>query len=110
MPVLNVPAVIVKSRLPAVVRALPSVQPPPTPLKVVPALMVTPFVVIVLPVAVEEKVIVPVLDHNVPATNVIEPRTFNVGDVPVANVTVPADTVISRHAKAPVIVTVYVPA
>lgn len=88
------------------VSALPNVQPPPTPLKIICGSKFTPFVVIVLPVVVEEKVIVPVLDHSVPATNVIEPRTFNVGDVPVANVTVPADTVMSRHANAPVIVTV----
>jgi len=72
--------------------------------------MVTPFVVTVLPAIVDEKFIAPVLDQTVPTASDIDPRILRVGVVPVANVTVPADTVISRHAKAPVIVTVYVPA
>jgi hypothetical protein len=57
-------------------------------------------------VVVELNVITPVELHTVPATNDMEPRTFSVGDVPVANVTVPADTVMSRQFKAPVMVTV----
>jgi hypothetical protein len=69
-------------------------------------LIVVPFVVIVLPVVVEVKVMVPVALHTVPANKDIDPRMFRVGDVPVANVTTPAETVISRHAKPPVIVTV----
>lgn len=86
--------------------ALPNVQPPPTPLKSIAPEIVTPLVVTVLPVDVELNVIVPVLLHTVPANSDMEPRMFNVGDVPVANVTVPADTVMSRQAKAPVMVTV----
>jgi hypothetical protein len=54
----------------------------------------------------EENVIAPVELHTVPATNDIEPRMFSVGEVPVANVTVPAETVMSRQARAPVMVTV----
>jgi len=57
-------------------------------------------------VVVELNVSGAVVLHTVPANNVIDPRTFRVGDVPVAKVTVPAETVMSRHAKAPVIVTV----
>ena len=49
---------------------------------------------------------VPVLLHTVPASKDIDPLIASVGLVPVANVTVPADTVISRQVKAPVIVTV----
>ena len=62
MPVLNVPFVSVISvpELRAPVRALPKVQPPPTPLNTN-GPTVLPFVVIVLPVAVAAKVIVNVL-------------------------------------------------
>ena len=89
------------------VKLLPSVHTPPTPLNNIGALIrVTALVVIVVPVAVEENVIVPLELHTVPATSDMEPRTFNVGNVPVANVTVPADTVMSRQANAPVMVTV----
>jgi hypothetical protein len=63
-------------------------------------------VVIVLPVEVELKVMVPVELQTVPANSDIEPRMFSEGPVPVANVTAPAETVMSKHAKAPVIVTV----
>lgn len=88
------------------VKALPKLQPPPTPLNVMAPFNVTALVVIVLPVVVLLKVIVPVLLHTVPALKFIEPETASVGAVPVANVTVPAETVISRQVKAPVIVTV----
>ena len=96
---------------PPTVSALPSVHPPPAPLKVtVPPenapVRTVPLVVIVLPVVVELNVMGPVLLHTVPAINDIEPRTSSVGVVPVANVTVPADTVMSRQANAPVMVTV----
>jgi hypothetical protein len=103
----NVPAVKIKIEV-ETLNALPRVQPPPTPLKVINAsgAMATPFVVIVRPVDVDVNVILPVELHTVPANSDMEPRTFSVGDVPVANVTVPADTVMSRQAKAPVIVTV----
>jgi len=101
-----VPAEIIKAALLVVVNALPSVHPPPAPLNVTAPEIVTPLVVIVLPVVVDENVIAPVEFHTVPANKDIEPRTSSVGVVPVANVTVPADTVISRQAKAPVMVTV----
>ena len=55
---------------------------------------------------VELNVIVPVLFQTVAATKDIPPEMANVGVVPVANVTVPADTVILKQANAPVIVTV----
>jgi hypothetical protein len=71
-----------------------------------PALIWVPFVVIVLPVAVALKVIVPELLQIVPATSDIEPLIANVGVVPVAKVTVPVDVVMSRQVKAPVIKTV----
>jgi hypothetical protein len=89
----------------AVVKLLPNVQAPPEPLKVtVAAFIVILLVVIVLPVAVELKVKVPVADHTVEALNVILPATKR---LPVlVNVTVPADTVISKQFKVPVIVTV----
>ena len=88
-------------------KLLPSVHSPPTPLNTIGALVrATALVVIVFPVVVALKVIVPLEVHTVPASSDIEPRTFSVGDVPVANVTVPADTVMSRQAKAPVMVTV----
>ena len=94
------------ARVGFIVKAPPSVHSPPAPLKVTAPEIVTPLVVTVLPVLVDENVIVPVLLHTVPANKDMEPRTFSVGDVPVANVTVPADTVMSRQAKAPVMVTV----
>ena len=101
----NVPAVSVNEF--TVVKLLPSVHPPPTPLNTIGVFVrFTPLVVIVFPVVVALNVIVPVELHTVPASKDMEPRTSSVGPVPVAKVTVPADTVISRHAKAPVIVTV----
>jgi hypothetical protein len=101
-----VPAEIIKAALLVVVNALPSVHPPPIPLNLICAENVTPLVVIVRPVVVELNVIVPEELHTVPASSNMEPRISSVGDVPVANVTVPADTVMSRQAKAPVMVTV----
>jgi hypothetical protein len=89
-----------------VLSALPRVQPPPTPEKDTEPAKDVPLVVTVRPVAMEENVIAPVELHTVPATNDIEPRMFSVGEVPVANVTVPAETVMSRQARAPVMVTV----
>lgn len=73
--------------------------------KVIEAFIVTPLVLIVL-LATGLRVIRPVLFHTVPASNDILPDTASVGVVPVANVTVPADTVISKQVNAPVIVTV----
>jgi hypothetical protein len=57
-------------------------------------------------VVVDENVITAEELHTVPASSVMEPRISSVGDAPVANVTVPADTVMSRQANAPVMVTV----
>ena len=108
MPVLNVPLLTVMAAL--VVNALPSVHAPPTPLNVTAPVSVVPFVVTVLPVVVALNVVVPVLLQTVPATKDMEPVTARVGPVPVAKVTVPAETVMSRHSRAPVIVTVYVAA
>jgi hypothetical protein len=102
--VLNEPFVTVS--VPVVVKALPSVQPPPTPLKVTEAEMLVPFVVTVFPVVVALKVTVPVADQTVPDTKDMEPLIANVGLVPVANVTVPAETVMSKQVNAPVHVTV----
>ena len=50
----------------------------------------------------------PVAFQTVPATVDQLPATVSVGVVPVANVTVPVLTVISKQANAPVMVTVYV--
>ena len=91
------------------VRALPRVHTPPTPLKVTPPVKTVPLVVIVLPVVVALNVTVPVAFQTVPAIRDIDPETASVAPAP-PNVTVPAETVISRHVDAPDIVTVYVPA
>ena len=91
---------------PVLVKALPNVQPPPKPLRSTDPDIETPLVVIVLPVVVELNVTLPVELQTVPASKDIEPAMLIEGDVPVAKVTVPAETVMSRHAKAPVIVTV----
>jgi hypothetical protein len=48
----------------------------------------------------------PVLLHTVAASKVIEPLMAKVGEVPVANVTVPAEAVMSKQVNAPVMVTV----
>jgi hypothetical protein len=92
------------------VNELPKLHPPPIPLNVILPLISTPLVVIVLPVVVELNVIKLAMLQVVVAFRDIEPETVRVGAVPAANVTVPADTVISKHVNAPVIVTVYVPA
>ena len=91
-----------------VVNALPKVHPPPAPLKVRPEELgnETPFVVNVLPVVVEENVIAAFEVHTVPASRDMEPAMFRDGPVPVAKVTVPAETVMSRQFRPPVIVTV----
>jgi len=74
-------------------------------LYVIGAPIVTVFVVTVgLPV----NVIVPVAFQTVVETKDIDPATVN---APVlVKVTVPADTVMSRQLRVPLIVTVYVPA
>ena len=96
-----------------VVEEFPIVRPlltkdhaPPVPWKVMFEFIVLPPEFIVLPVVVELKVIVPVMLHTVPAISDIDPRIPREGVVPVANVTVPADTVMSRQFNAPVMVTV----
>ena len=91
-----------------VVNALPKVHVPampPVPINVIGLLIITPLVVITLGVC-PVKLRAPVLVHTVPANNDIEPATASVGAVPVANVTVPALTVILLHVNEPVIVTV----
>jgi len=86
------------------VNADPKVQAPPTPLKTMPAAIVTLLVVIVLPAVVELKVIRPVALQTVPGIIKKLPDTAR---VPVdVNVTVPADTVKLRQVSAPVSVTV----
>jgi hypothetical protein len=85
------------------VNALPSVQPPPMPPNVSPA-MLTPLVVIVLPVVVALNVVAKPDVQIVPATNVIEPLIVRGADI-IESVTVLAETVRSRH-RPPVIVTV----
>jgi hypothetical protein len=55
------------------VKALPRVHPPPTPLRIRGALIVTPLVVMVLPVVVALNVIDPVADHTVPTSSVMLP-------------------------------------
>ena len=110
LPKFNVPLVNVVVLVADVVNALPNVHAPPDPLNVTAPLKTTPLVVTVLPVVVALNVVVPVLFHTVPATSDILPDTASVGAEPVAKVTVPADTVISKQVNAPVFVTVYVPA
>jgi hypothetical protein len=88
------------------VKALPSDQLPPIPLKPIPPDIVTPLVVIVFPAVVALKLTAAVVLHIVPARRVIDPYIENEGEVPFANVTVPAETVISKQFKAPVQVTV----
>jgi hypothetical protein len=97
------PLVSVSVRVDPEASALCSDQAPPTPLKVIAPAITTLSVLIVLPVVVALNVIVPVAFHTVPATKVMEPLTAS---VPVLEkVTVPADTVMSKHVNAPVKVT-----
>ena len=86
-------------------RALPSVHSPPTPSKINAVFDDIPLVETVLPAVVELNV-TGILDHVVVADSSMEPRTLSVGPAPCANVTVPADTVMSRQAKAPAMPTV----
>jgi hypothetical protein len=76
--------------------ALPSVQPPPAPLKTTLPERAVPFVVTVLPVVVALNVIAPVALQTVPAISDIDPLIVTPVGVP-AKVTVPADTVKSRQ-------------
>jgi hypothetical protein len=78
---------------------------PPVPLKVISATFkVIPFVVIVFAVVAIKSIWAEV--HEVAEVTEKFPATL-IDAVP-ENVTIPADTVISRHDNAPVIVTVYV--
>ena len=101
----SVPLVRVAVLVDPIVNALRSCQLPPTPENVTGASMVIPLVDIVFAV-VALKVTTPVELHAVPAIIDIDPDTARVGDVPAAKVTVPADTVMFKQSKAPVIVTV----
>jgi hypothetical protein len=85
-------------------KALPKVQPPPTPLNVTPHGIDVALVDIVLPVDVALNVIVPDAVHTVPASNDMLPDTAR---VPVLEkVTTPTDTVISKQVNVPDSVTV----
>jgi hypothetical protein len=100
----NEPAVRIVVLVTPNINALPNVHSPPAPFNVKLQLMVIPLVLIVLPVVVALKVKVPVADQTVAAVNDILPDTVI---VPVlVKVTVPADTVMSKQANAPVNVTV----
>ena len=87
------------------VSASRSCQEPLTPLNAMFPFIVVPLVVIVLAV-VALKVIVPVELQTVPEESDIDPLIASVGVVPVANVTVPAETVMFWQRSPPVIVTV----
>jgi hypothetical protein len=102
LPLLNEPFVMVS--VPVIVSGLPSVQPPPTPLKDTDEDKLTPFVVIVLPVVVAVNM-VKIAPHTVPAIKDIDPAMLSVAAL-LANVTVPAETVMSKQFNVPVIVTV----
>jgi hypothetical protein len=91
------------------VKELPSVHPPPAPLKVTELVMVRPFVVIVLPVEVLEKINPPVMPAMEPAAIRDKLPAIVINPAP-ENVTVPADTVQSRQLAVVAAVTVYVPA
>lgn len=105
-PVEKVPAV--KVTLAVVVNAPPNVQPPPTPLNITAGVKVLPLVVIVLPVVVDENVIVPDADQVIFATIVKLPAQLI---VPVLEKVLTPDPVQSsdKQANAPVSVTVPVP-
>jgi len=106
----KVPAVRVNVLPNPKVKLLKRVCVPAAPFCVMLQLNVVPPLSIVL-VVVPVSVIVPVLFHVVvPGVKAIFPAIDNVGDVPVAKVTVPALTVIFKQFNAPVIVTVYVAA
>jgi hypothetical protein len=109
--VINDPAVTVILPEDPVTIALPRVHSPPTPLKLIPLVepILAPLVVTVLPVDVELNVIPTFEFHMVPETRNIDPLIFKVGEVPVTNVTVPLETLISKQFSAPDNVTVYVP-
>ena len=106
--VFTAPATIVQE--PPVANASASVQPPPVPLKLTLPGSVLPAEVIVLPTAVAAKVNAPEKLNTVVEVSANDPLTASVGVVPLAKVTVPAETVKSRHRSAPVMVTVYVAA
>ena len=99
-----VPAVSIKVLVDVSDRLPINCQLPPAPLRVTLAANVVLLVVMVLPAAVELKVIVPVAFQTVPEDSDMLPDTVG---VPVdVNVTVPADTVKLRQVSAPVSVTV----
>ena len=103
MPLFNDPAVSVIAVL-VVTRALPSVHSPPDPLNVIGPPIETPLVVMVLPLVVALKVILHCEDQIVPAIRVMLPDIVRLGGpISPAKVTVPADTVRSRHDKEPYI-------
>jgi hypothetical protein len=101
----NVPAVSVTVEVELTLKLDNSCQEPPVPLNVTGALITAPLVKTVLAV-VAVNVTVPVLFQTVLESIAILLATDKVGVVPVLKVTVPpVETVISRQANAPVIVT-----
>jgi hypothetical protein len=95
-------------RVAPVVNALKSCHEPPTPSKVIGQLNVVPLEVIVFAV-VAVNVSAPVADH-VGVTLVIDTDPAMLIVPVLENVTAPAETLKSRQFRAPVKVTVYVPA
>ena len=99
----KVPLVNVVVRVTPVLNALPKLHAPATPSNVTGAFIVTPLVVMVLPLDIELNVMTPVAFQTVPASNNIEPELVR---VPVeVNVTGPPLVVILPQTKAPVNVT-----
>jgi hypothetical protein len=105
-PVEKVPAVKVK--LLKIVNAPPKVQPPPTPLNITAQDKVLPLVVIVLPVVVDENVIVPEADQVIFATIVKLPAQLMLPVLENVNALDPVQSS-DRQFNAPVIVIVPVP-
>lgn len=102
----KVPAVNVG--LPVIVNASAKVHPPPVPLNTIEHDNVLPLVVIVLPVVVDENVIVPEADQVVLATIVKLPRQLIVPELEKVNAPDPVQFS-DKQFSAPVRVTVPVP-
>jgi len=109
LPELKVPLSI-RSWEPTIFNALVNVHPPPTPLKTNDWFAAEPFVSIVFPVVVALNVMVPPVQETVAPAQDNEPLTARDGDVELPNVTVPVETVKSRHVSALLQATPYVPA
>lgn len=108
MPELKVPLVIKSCELTRFSAAV-NVHAPPTPAKANDWFTAEPFVFTVFPVVVALNVMVPPLQETVAPAQDNEPLTARDGDVPLPNVTVPVETVKSRHVSALLQPTEYVP-